>query len=213
MNNVSTEQLFLTEAAKALLENPEQSPFLNLSRYQLWDLSGRDSWQLAKLLVSDAIAKIAPFQSLDFIFTGYQYSVLRLGDFDFRLGLYGELGAYGGLTFEETIRDAIANPKFSGASQWTPSSSDTVLRVGARKCQGINAIALPQAIALDLLPKITHVESPHRLEGLQPNRAVAAQIGDISVLIWRHQLLSQPIFELHPPVGDIEAIELKLINK
>ncbi|MBD0304721.1 MAG: hypothetical protein ICV85_21940, partial [Tolypothrix sp. T3-bin4] len=72
MSKLSSEQLFLTEAAKALLDKEEHSPFLNLSRYQLWELAGVDGLQLVKRLASDVVEKITPLQSLDFIFTGYQ---------------------------------------------------------------------------------------------------------------------------------------------
>jgi len=221
MDNLSTEQLFVTEAAKALLENQEHSLFFNLSQYQLWDLGGVDALQLAKQLVGNVVAKIAPFQSLDVIFTGYQYSALRLGEDNFRLGLYGELGTYGGLNFEETIRLAIAEASLSHAQ------AQTGLRAWARKCDRMNAkdttasdyaisltaccaIALSETVALDVLPKIAVVQPPHHLEGLQPNCAVAARIDGVSVLIWRHQLLSLPVFELHTPVGDAEAIKVKL---
>ncbi len=229
MGNLSTEQLFVTEAAKALLENQEHSLFLNLCQYQRWDLGGVDALQLAKQLVGDVVAKIAPFQSLDVIFTGYQYSALCLGEDNFRLGLYGDLGTYGGLNFEETIRFAIAEASLSHAQ------AQTGLRAWARKCDRMNAedatasdcaisltacyainltaccaIALSESVALDVLPKIAVVQPPHHLEGLQPNCAVAARIDGVSVLIWRHQLLSLPVFELHTPVGDAEAIKVKL---
>jgi hypothetical protein len=194
MNNLSAAQLFITETAKALLNKPVNSPFLNLSQYKLWEVKGRDSLQLVKRLVSDVVAKVGPFQSIDFIFTGYQYSVLRLGDGNFRLGLYGELGTYGGLNFEE----AIAQAKIG-------------LQVEAKSPE-ISAIALTLAPALDLLPKIAVVQPPQRLEALPSNYAVAARIDENSVLIWRHQLLSQSVFELHTTVGDIEAIKVKLIN-
>ncbi len=203
--NLSSEQLFLTESAKALLENQDQSPFLNLSQYQLWDIAGVDGLQLAKLLVSDVVAKIAPFQSIDVVFTGYQYSALRLCEGNFRLGLYGELGAYGGLNFEETIKQA-----------------QTGLRAWARRCDTMKAknatasrcaIALPESVAGNILPKIAVVKPPHRLEGLQRNCAVPARIDGISVLIWRHQLLSQPVFELHTAVGDYQAIKVKLKSR
>ena len=45
MNNLSAEQLFIIDAAQALLENPE-SLFLDLALYQLWDITGTDSRQL-----------------------------------------------------------------------------------------------------------------------------------------------------------------------
>jgi hypothetical protein len=183
MNNFSGEQLFITEAAQALLEKPVNSLFLNLSRYQLWQVKGIDSLQLVKRLVSNVVTKIALFQSIDFIFTGYQHSVLRLGDGDFCLGLYGELGTYGGLNFEE----AIAQAKIG-------------LQVEAKSTE-ISVFALSQAAALDLLPQIATVQPPHRLEELSPNCAMPAIIDENPVLIWRHQLLSQSVFELHTTVG------------
>ncbi len=220
MNSLSSEQLFLTEAAKALLENQEHSPFLNLSRYQLWDLAGIDSLQLAKLLVSDGVTKIALFESVDFIFTGYQYSALRLGEGKFRLGLYGELGTYGGLNFEETIEQSQV-----GLEVWAKRCDKLKATevtasygmIGLTECCAISltaccAIALPQSVAHDLLPKIAVVQPPHCLEELQPNFALPAKIENLPVLIWRHQLLSQPVFELHTAVQDAEAIKLKLIN-
>jgi hypothetical protein len=96
MKNLSAAQLFITETAKSLLNKPVNSPFLNLSQYKLWEVKGRDSLQLVKRLVSDVVAKIAPFQSIDFIFTGYQYSVLRLGDGNFAwvcMGSWGHMAA------------------------------------------------------------------------------------------------------------------------
>jgi hypothetical protein len=183
--NLSTEQLFITEAAKALLDNPQQSPFLNLTYYQLWDCDGMDSWSLVKQLFSRAVTKIAPFQSLDVIFTGYQYSVLRLGEEHFRLGLYGELGTYGGLTFAETIAQAREG-----------------LQVRAAVCDRNRAIALPTTLALDILPNLTAITQ----EQLLAHRAIPVEIEGIPVLLWRHQLLSQPIVELHAATGEIEAI-------
>lgn len=211
--NLSTEQLFLTESAKALLENQEQSLFLNLSRYQLWDFAGIDSLQLAKLLVSDMVTKMAPFQSLDFIFTGYQYSALRLCGGNFRVGLYGELGAYGGLNFEETITQVQTGLRVSARRCDKMNAKDTTASCSAISLTVCCAIALPEAVALDLLPEIAVVKPLHHLEELPPNFAVPGTIDAISVLIWRHQLLSQSVFELHTAVGDTEAIKLKLINR
>ena len=189
MTKLSSEQLFLTEAARVLLDTDEYLPFLNMSRYQIWDLMGTDSLQMAKRLVSDVVAKIAPFQSLDFIFTGYQYSVLRLCEGSFRLGLYGDLGTYGGLNFEE----AIASAKIG-------------LQVWAKPCGTMQTIAIPEATALNLLPQIAVVKPPHHLEELPPNCAVSATIHEVPALIWRHRLLSQAVFELHTAVQDAETI-------
>ena len=189
MTKLSSEQLFLTKAAKALLDKDEDSPFLNLSRYQLWELAGVDGLQLVKRLASDVVEKIAPFQSIDFIFTGYQYSVLHLGEGNYRLGLYGDLGTYGGLNFEE----AIASAKIG-------------LQVWAKPCGTMQTIALPEATALNLLPRIAVVKPPHCLQRLSPNCAVPATVHEIPVLIWRHRLLSEAVFELHSAVQDAETI-------
>lgn len=212
MNNLAAEQLFVTEAAQALLENRDRWPLLSLARYQVWEIAGIDSLPLVKRLCSDAVATIAPFESLDFIFTGYQYSVLRLGSDRFRLGLYGELGDYDGLTFAQTI-----------------TQSQVGLRVSAKRCDRISKqegnivsdtiapipyglLALLESAALDFLPHIACVEPSHSRLDLQPNRATLARIDGVPLVIWRHQLLSQPVFELHPPVGDTKAIEANLIN-
>lgn len=189
----STEQLFLTQAAKEFLENQEQFLFFNLSRYQLWDLVGVDSRRLAKRLVGEVVVKMAACESIDVIFTGYQYSTLCLGEGHFRLGLYGELGEYGGLTFLETIVQA---------------SQD--LQVWAKPCV-VQPVALPETPALDLLCEIAIVNPP-RSWVEHSNGAALGQIDHIPVLLWRHQLLSKPVVELHTAVEDTEAIKVKLIN-
>lgn len=188
MNNLSAEQLFITDAAKTLLENPD-SLFFNLALYQLWEITGRDSKKLVQLLVSDVVKKITPFQSIDFVFTGYQYSVLCLGEY-FRLGLYGDLGRYGDLNFEQTIKQATIG-----------------LQVKASSTQ-ISFLALSEATALDLLPQIVMQPLPN----LRPKYAVWVTIAENPVLIWRHQLLSHSIFELHTTLGNAKAIKVKLIN-
>jgi hypothetical protein len=71
------------------------------------------------------------------------------------------------------------------------------------------AIALPQSTALKIF---AHLQSTHRLNELPPNCAIPTCIDGISVLIWRYQLLSQFIFELHTSLEDAEVIEVKLIN-
>lgn len=78
------------------------------------------------------------------IFTGYQYSALRLGEGNFRLGLYGELATYGDLTFEETLRDAIASLE---------APAQTGLQVSARWCDKMSAkdAIAPPTLASDSL--------------------------------------------------------------
>jgi hypothetical protein len=190
MNNLSAKQLFITDSAQALLESSE-ALFHNISMYQLWDITGIDSRQLVRLLIGDVTEKIEPFQSIDFIFTGYQYSVLCLNKQNFRLGLYGELARYGGLNFEQTIKQATIG-----------------LQVKARYTH-ISVLALSQATALDLLPKINAMQP---LPDLRQNCALVVKIAQNPVLIWRHQLLSLSVVELHTTVGNAEAIKVKLIN-
>lgn len=86
------------------------------------------------------------------------------------------------------------------------AQAQTNLRVWVGQWNKRKVIALPESTALDLLPKIAVFNSLAHLEELQPNCAVSAIIDGSSVLIWRHQLLSQPIFELHTAKGDAEAI-------
>lgn len=190
MKNLSAKQLFITDAAQTLIENPE-ALFLNLALYQVWDIKGKDSKQLVRLLASCIVEKIALFQSIDFIFTGYQYSVLRLGNEHFRLGLYGELGRYGELNFEQTIKQATIG-----------------LQVQA-SCNPISVLALSQIAALNLLPKIFVVPP---WQDLPPNFAFWVTITENPVLIWQHQLLSHLVFELHTTLGNAKAIKVKLIN-
>lgn len=56
------------------------------------------------------------------------------------------------------------------------------------------------------------MQLPHCLEELPHHCAKPARIEKNSVLIWRHQLISQLVVELNTTVGDIEAIKVKLIN-
>lgn len=76
-------------------------------------------------------------------------------------------------------------------------------------CEG--AIALPEALGLDLLPQIAIPKPPHRLQGLERNCAAPTRIDSISVLVWRHQLQGQPAFELHTAAKDVEAVRAKLV--
>ena len=55
------------------------------------------------------------------IFTGYQYSALRLGEGNFRLGLYGELATYGDLTFERKLPRDAGNFRIKPKSSAEPS--------------------------------------------------------------------------------------------
>ena len=96
-----------------------------------------------KLLASDAIAKIHPHQSLDFIFTGYQYSVLRLGETNFRLGLYAELGTYGGLNFEVVLRQAKTGLQVEVSQCNEVKGKDATTCHGALRLSAYYAKALP----------------------------------------------------------------------
>lgn len=159
--------------------------FIDLSHYQLWDFAGVDGLQFA-LLLSDAARKIAPFQSTEITFLGYPCSLLRLCGGNFRLG------------FEN-------NPTLEQTIQQVPPD----LRVWVKRCDSMKAIALTESASLDLL-SVAVTKPPHRLQGLQPNCAVPARIDGISVLVWRHQLLGQPIFELQMAMGDADIVRAKL---
>jgi len=187
------------------------------SGYQLWDFAGVDGLQFAKALFGETSGRIAPFQSFEFellktdTFTinttphsvmprvfdsnetrcslnGCLCSVLRLGEGNFRISLQGEA---------TVLEQAIA--------QLQPN-----YQIWAKRCEWMGAIAIPETLGLNLLPKIAIPKPPHRLEGLQSNCAVPARIDGISVLIWRHQL-GQPAFELHIAIKDIEAVQAKVV--
>ncbi len=166
-----------------------QSKLLDISGYQLWDLAGIDGLQFAKALFGEASGKIAPFQSFESSLNGCFCSVLRLCERNFRIGLQGEA-----TVFEQASVQLQANYK-----------------IWVKRCEWMRAIAVPEALLLNLLPQIAISKAPHRLEGLQCNCAVPARINGISVLIWRHQLLGQPAFELHTAVKDVEAVQAKVM--
>ena len=162
--------------------------FLDLSGYQLWDFAGIDGLQFAKALFGEGSGRIAPFQSFETSLNGYWCSVLRLCEGNFRLGLQGDA---------TVVEQAIA--------QLQPN-----YQVWVKRCASIGAIALPETPGLNLLPQIAIPKPPHRLEGLQLNCAAPTRIDGISVLIWLHQVLGQPAFELHTAIKDVEAVRAKL---
>ncbi|HEY9725513.1 MAG TPA: hypothetical protein V6D50_03605 [Chroococcales cyanobacterium] len=95
------------------------------------------------------------------IFTGYHYSVLRLGGARFRLGLYGELADYWGLTFERTITQSKIGLR-AWAKRCDRISSEAIASIAYR------LLALLESAALNLLPQITCVELPQSRLDLNP---------------------------------------------
>ncbi len=171
----------------AILQNPT---LLDLSGYQLWDFAGVDGLQCAKALFGEASGRIAPFQSFETSLNGCLCSVLRLCEGNFRIGLQGKTTG-----FEQAIAQLQPNHQ-----------------IWVKRCEWMSAIAIPETLLLNLLPQIASSKAPHRLEGLQLSCAAPARIDGISVLIWRHQLLGQPAFELHTALKDVEAVQAKVSN-
>jgi len=73
------------------------------------------------------------------------------------------------------------------------------------------AIALPEAVALNWLPRIAVAKPPYRLQQMSMNSAAPARIDGISVLIWRHSILGQSAIELHTAAAAVETVKAKLM--
>lgn len=155
-----------------------------LERDRLWDIAGNDGLQVVKTLAGDRITTIAPFQSIETTIAGNDCSILRLCEGNFRLAYLG-------------------NPNVL-ESAWQEFVGD---RVWLKRFSWLGAISISESIGLDYLPQIAVPKPPHRLKGLECDRALPARINGISVLIWRHQVLQQPAFELHTAFKNLELIK------
>jgi hypothetical protein len=159
-----------------------------LERYQLWDVAGVDGLQFVKSLAKcDRISSIAPFQSIETSINGYPCSILRLCEGNFRLAWQGDSSV-----LEQ------AQQEIQGYRAWL------------KRFEWLGAIAIPESMGIDYLPQIAVAKPPYRLTGLPCDRAVPARIDDISVLVWRHLVLDQPIFELHTAVKNLGLVKAKL---
>lgn len=162
--------------------------FISLANSQLWDFAGIDGLQLARVLVGNAVERIAPFQSLETTINHQPCSVLRLCEGNFRLRIQGN-----STEFALYIR-----------------SVQSGLQVWAKQCQWMAAIALTESVGLTKLPEIAVPKPPHRLKQMSMNCAVPTRIDGISVLIWRHSFLGQSAFELHTAAAALETVRAKL---
>ena len=151
-----------------------------LAHSQIWDFAGIDGLHFAKTIVGSAAAKISPFQSLESTIHNHPCSLLRLCTRNFRLRIYG---------FEDL----------------TSYKSD--LQIWVKQCDWMSAIAVSDQFPI---AQIALAKPPHRLTGLALNYAAPAQIDGISVLIWRHALWGQPVFEIHTATSDLETIQAKI---
>ncbi|MBE9076188.1 hypothetical protein IQ241_02570 [Romeria aff. gracilis LEGE 07310] len=148
---------------------------------QIWDLAGVESLQALQQLLGPTVAQLSPFQSLETSLDG-QCSVLRLCDRNFRLAYNGDLSQHIDL----------------------PNS-----RTWLKQLNWMGAIAIPDD-DFPLLLALASVRPPHRLQGLPLHRAVPAQVGAISVLIWRHPLAGQPAIEIHTATADLAKLKAKI---
>lgn len=154
-----------------------------LERDRLWDIAGVDGLQFVKTLASDRITTIAPFQSIETTVAGNDCSILRLCEGNFRLVYLG-------------------NPQVLESARQIQGH-----QVWLKRFQWLGAISISESVGLDYLPQIAIPKPPHRLEGLECDRALPARIDGISILIWRHQVLNQPAFELHAAFKNLERIK------
>lgn len=146
---------------------------------RVWDLAGVDGLRVAQQLLGPAVTQLAPFQSLETTLDGQDCSVLRLCDRNFRLAYDGDL-----------------------AEQLNPLGARTWLK----RLDWMGAIALPDDYFPQLLAHAS-VRLPHRLQDLPLHCAVLAQLGAISVLIWRHPIARQPAIEIHAAVADLAKLQ------
>lgn len=168
-----------------------QKGSISLADSQLWDFAGVDGLQLAKGLVGKAVERIAPFQSLETTINAQPCSLLRLCEGNFRLRIYRNY------------------PEFASYIESLQSS----LRVWAKQCQWMTATALPESVGLSWLAKIAVPKPPYRVQQMSLNSAAPTRIDGISVLIWRHSIQGQPVFELHTAVAALERVKAKLISE
>lgn len=152
--------------------------------HQLWDWAGVDGLQFAQALFGEAIAKIAPFQSIEASYRDTPCSVLRLCEGNFRIAVSPDV------PFEHQTQ-----PLRTGLRMWLKPSDR------------MEAIALPDALGQSLLPAIASTKPIYRLNGLQLNCAVPARIGDIAVLVWRHAPAATPIYEIQVAASHRPALE------
>lgn len=162
--------------------------FINLGAYKRWDMAGIDGLQVAKLWFGAAVDRMAPFQSLETVCGGKPCSVLRLCEANFRVSCPAHLA----------IADSIRH-----------------YRVWMKQFDWLSAIAVADATTPHLqklnLQKLAIPKPPHRLDDLQPNRAIPARIDGIAVLIWRHSLGDRPVVELQAARKDLDRVRAKLL--
>lgn len=161
-------------------------PWLALSNSHLVDLAGIDGLAFAHYLLGERVRRIAPFQSWETALEGHSCSVLRLCEGNFRMRLQGP-----------GISQVLLTPP-SGFKVWV------------KPLDWLSAIALPDAIAHDLLPALVIPKPPHRLVGLQPHCAIPGRLDGLSVLIWRHPLQGQLAIELHTAREHVETVKAKI---
>lgn len=163
-----------------------QKGSISLADSQLWDFAGIDGLQLARGLVGSAVERIAPFQSIETTINAETCSLLRLCEGNFRLRIYRN------------------SPEFASYIR----SLQSGLRVWAKQCQWMAAIALPESVGWNRIAEIAVAKPPHCLKQLSINSAAPARIDGTSVLIWRHSILGQSALELQIAATALETLRL-----
>lgn len=160
-----------------------------LLSHQLWDWAGVDGLQFARAVFGDSVGKIAPFQSIETTYQTFPCSVLRLCEGNFRVAIAPEV------SFQEDTQAIHSN-----------------LRMWLKPSEPLVAIALPDEMGMDMLPKIATTKPIYRLDSLQPNCAAPARINGIAVLVWRHSIAGTPAIELHVASSNLDALQI-LLNR
>lgn len=160
------------------------TPFLSFP-CQHWDFAGIDGLQVAKKLFGNAIERLAPFQSLETCLTGGHCSVLRLCEGNFRVSSQGDFAI-----FQQQLAQAQ-----NGHQVWV------------KQLPWLSTLFLPEAVGLHRLPQIATPKPPYRLQSIPLHCAIPARIEGMSVLIWRHPVQSQPVFELQTALQHADSIQ------
>lgn len=159
------------------------TPFLPLHT-EHWDFAGIDGLQVAKNLFSDAIDRLAPFQSAEISFRSGHCSVLRLCEGNFRVSWQGDSAQ-----FQQQLAQAQQGQ-----------------RVWVKQLPWLSTLFLTEAAGLHHLPQVATPKPPYRLQAMPLHCAIPARIEGMSVLIWYHLVQTQPVFELQMALHDAQSI-------
>jgi hypothetical protein len=160
-----------------------------LDYLRCWDVAGVDSLRLTQQLFGHAVNRLAPLHSVDGFLAHSEQpacTILRLCENNFRLVAYSPCAE---------LAQALQQHRPHHPRAWV------------KEFNWLQAIVIPEALGLQRLPIIAQPKPPHRLQRLAVDRAILARIHTISVLIWRHAVLGQPVFELQTAARHVETVQ------